>query len=314
MMKNTRFAIAVILAGSFWGVIGLFVRTINAAGISSLQVAFIRAFFAAALMLIGLLLFRRDLIRIRFKDLWCFLGTGLCSLTFFNCCYFYTINVTSLSVASVLLYTAPIFVAVLSAVLFRERMTATHAVSLTLALAGCVLVTGVLFEQPVLSPLGILTGLGAGLGYALYSIFGRYALERGYHSLTVTFWTFCIAGCSMLPFVKPLSLVRMMGEGSFPWGAAILLAVVSTVLPYLLYTYGLTGMEGGRASVLASVEPVVATLTGVLVYHERMSVASVCGVILVILAVILLNVSMPWRRKQTKNHIIEEVCDESDQA
>ncbi len=313
-MKKARFAVAVIFAGILWGVIGLFTRAINAAGFSSIQVAFVRAFFASVLMLIGLALLRRELLKIRLRDLWCFLGTGICSLTFFNCCYFYTINATSLSVASILLYTAPVFVALLSSLLFHERMTAAHAIALLLALAGCVLVTGVLLEKPVLTPVGILAGFGAGFGYALYSIFSHYALKRGYHSMTITFWTFCIAGCSTLPFVKPLSLIKMMGEGSFPWGAVTLLAVVSTVLPYLLYTYGLTGMGSGRASVLASVEPVVATLTGVIAYREKMTVLGACGVALVILAVILLNLSVSKGHKKSTDQEKEEVCYESDQA
>lgn len=61
-------------------------------------------------------------------------------------------------------------------------------------------------------------------------------------------------------------------------------------MPYLLYTYGLSGMETGRASIMASVEPVVATIVGAAVFRERMSALSYAGVVLVLSAVVLLNV------------------------
>ena len=76
---------------------------------------------------------------------------------------------------------------------------------------------------------------------------------------------------------------------------AIGAGVVTCYLPYLLYTHGLTGMETGRASIMASVEPVVATIVGAAVFHERMGLLSYCGVVLVLSAVVLLNAG-PKRR------------------
>ena len=301
-MLKYRYTVAVLLAGILWGIIGLFIRTLSAAGFNSMQIVFIRASLSMLMLLCGLLIGKRSLLKIRLRDLWCFIGTGLCSLTFFNFCYFYTMTETSLSIASVLLYTAPIFVAVMSAVLFKEKLTPIKVLCLMLALLGCVLVTGVLSDARALSTVGIFTGLGAGIGYALYSIFGRYALERGYHTLTVNFWTFLVATLSLLPFAKLEHLGAELATGDFPWLAAVMLVILSTVLPYLLYTYGLTGMESGRASVLATVEPVVATLTGVVCFHETVTVSGAFGMLLVLLAVILLNLPQKtvfFKKKKT---------------
>lgn len=287
-MKH-HFSISVLLSGALWGIIGLFVRALDGVGLDSMQIVFVRSFFSMAVLFFGLLILKRERLKIKWKDIWCFLGTGGFSITFFNFCYFFTITETSLSVASVLLYTAPVFVAVMSSFLFGEKMTSKHIVCLLLALLGCVLVTEVLFDMPTLSPLGILVGFGAGFGYALYSIFGRYALDRGYQSITITFWTFLVSSVVLLPFVRPMQLFNGMTDVDFPWGAVALLVILSTVLPYLLYTYGLSGMEGGRASVLATVEPVVATMVGMLVYHEKMTVWSILGMLLVLSAVLWLN-------------------------
>ena len=169
---------------------GLFVRTLNAAGLQTMDIVFLRAVVTAVVMVVYLFLFNRKLLVIHLKDIWCFLGTGIASITFFNYCYFKCIEEASLSIAAVLLYTAPAIVMVLSYVLFREKLTGKKIISLIMTIGGCILVTGVFEETQIINANGILLGLGAGLGYALYSIFSRYALERGYHSLTITCYTF----------------------------------------------------------------------------------------------------------------------------
>ena len=90
-----------------------------------------------------MIFFRRELLRIRLRDLWCFLGTGIGSIVFFNYCYFKTISLTSMSVAAVLLYTAPAIVMVLSRILFGERFTVRKVTALVMTFVGCIFVTGI---------------------------------------------------------------------------------------------------------------------------------------------------------------------------
>ena len=104
----------VILAGIFWGSMGIFVRKFEECGLGSLDIVAIRAITTMCILFLFLLFYNRSLLRIKLRDLWCFLGTGLLSIVFFNYCYFRAITMTSLSVAAVLLYTAPAFVMVLS--------------------------------------------------------------------------------------------------------------------------------------------------------------------------------------------------------
>ena len=280
---------AVIAAGCMWGSMGLWVRRFSAKGLDSLQILALRAAVAAAVLGIFLLLYQRELLRIRIKDFWCFLGTGICSLLFFGYCYNRTILLTSLSVAAILLYTAPAMVTVMSAFLFRERMTRKKIMALLLAFAGCVLVTGVLEGSQAVSALGILTGLGSGFGYALYSIFSRFALERGYHPLTVTFYTFVCTLAGTLPLADwmPVGTFLTQNSGNLPYAAAY--GVVTTGLPYILYTSGLQYVENSKASIMATVEPVVATLIGVFILHEKMTVSGAAGVVLVLAALVVLQ-------------------------
>ena len=105
----------ILTAGALWGSMGLFVRRLGSegAGLSSVEIVQMRCIVAAVLLFLYMLAGKRSELVIRVGDLWCFLGTGLCSIVFFNICYFTTIQMTSLSVAAVLLYTAPAFVIVL---------------------------------------------------------------------------------------------------------------------------------------------------------------------------------------------------------
>lgn len=283
-----RFAtLWIILAGILWGCMGLFVRRLNALGLVSMQVVELRALVTGAVMFLVLFIGKRELLRIRLKDLWCFLGTGLCSIVFFNFCYFKAIELTSLSVAAVLMYTAPVLVMIFSFFLFHEKFTGRKVLALVMTFAGCVLVTGVLDQQNMVSSMGILTGLGAGLGYALYSIFGRYALERGYQSFTITFYTFFIAfiGTLFLTDIRPVMQVACQDVASIL--ISLGLGVICTVFPFLLYTLGLSYVENSKASIFASVEPVTATLLGAVVYQEKLSVSGTLGVVLVIVALII---------------------------
>ena len=102
--------IFILLAGMLWGTMGFWVRELNGRGLVSMDIVFLRSAVTVFIMLAVLLIKDRKLLRIKLKDLWCFAGTGLCSIVFFNFCYFRAIMLTTLSVAAVLLYTAPAFV------------------------------------------------------------------------------------------------------------------------------------------------------------------------------------------------------------
>lgn len=289
-MKNKPL-MAVIAAGTFWGFMGLFARKLNTAGYGALEVA--QARITTGFILVGsyLLIFDRESLKIKLKDAWCFIGTGIISLLFFSICYFSALNHTSLSVASILVYTAPVFVMFMSLFLCKEKLNIQKVLGLILAFAGCVLVSGIGGDSPT-SMIGILLGLGSGFFYALYSIFGRYAINRGYGAWTMTFYTFlfCTIGCAFLSDWKLISSAVTADVNILFWIFG--LGFVTAFLPYVLYSYALENMESSKASILASVEPVVGTLCGVLIFHESITVLGVAGIILVLLAIVVLNIKL----------------------
>lgn len=287
-MKN-KALLAVLAAGAFWGTMGFFARSLYTAGFGPLEVAQTR--ITTGLVLVGLyiLIFNRSQFKIKLKDLWCFLGTGIVSLLLFSTCYFSTLNYTSLAVAAILLYTAPFFVMLMSLVLFKEKMNSKKVLALLLAFTGCVLVSGVGGDETV-SWIGILLGLGSGFFYALYSIFGRYAINRGYGAWTMTFYTFlfCSIGCAFLSDWQVIGNSVQADPSILLW--VLGLGFVTAFLPYVLYSTGLEHMESSKASILASVEPVVSALFGVFVFHETMTLWGVLGIAMVLAAIVVLNV------------------------
>ncbi len=282
-------AIYVLLAGILWGFMGVLVRTLNEQGLGSMEICFLRGAVTFVVMLGGLLVLNRKALVIRWKDVWCFIGTGAFSVAFFNFCYFKTMTLTSLSVAAVLLYTAPAFVMLMSAFLFKEKLSGRKLLALLFAFLGCAFVSGIAGGRGTLSAVGILYGLGAGFGYALYSIFGRYALIKGYGSVTISFYTFLFSAIATFFFADVQTVISVMGSSSGLLVKTVLLVLLVTLLPYLSYTKGLNGMENGAASVLASIEPVVATLVGILLYKETLSVWNVLGIGLVLGSIVLIN-------------------------
>lgn len=273
-------------AGICWGMIGLFSRHLGILGFSPIQITFGRSFVTAVVMLLYMVTMRRKDLSFAVKDGWMFLGTGLCSIVFFNVCYFTAMELTTLSVAAILLYTAPSIVMVLSVLLFKERFTALKAFCLVLAFLGCVFVSGVGTGAVPLG--GILAGLGAGLGYALYSIFGRYALAK-YTPYAVTTWTFIVASLGLVALADVPHVVGIVVGEPLALGWLLLLGLVSTTIPFLLYTQGLQRMEAGKASILASIEPLTSTVVGVTVFHEALTPLGVLGMACILGAVVLLQ-------------------------
>ena len=288
-----RFApLLIILAGCLWGTMGLFVRRLNTMGLSAVEIVEMRSVLAAVILFPVIWIRDKRLLAIKPGNLWPLICSGIFSILFFNYCYFSTISLMNLSAAAILLYTAPIFVMLLSLVLFREKITAQKVAALVLAFAGCCLVSGIASASDSLSLAGILLGLGSGIGYALYSIFSRFSLNQGLSSMTITVYTFLFAAFGGL-FLADLGAIRdaFLQHGMPLFGFAILYTVVTTVLPYLLYTTGLSFVENGAASVMASVEPVVATILGFFVFSETPTVSTLAGIVLVLAALVLLNCS-----------------------
>ena len=291
-MKNTKSnlgPILIIIAACFWGSMGIFVRHLEAYGFTAIQIVSIRLTLAAVIFSILQIFIDRTGFKIALRDIPLFLGLGLGSILFFTICYFSAITIMPLSTAEILLYTSPIWIMLMAAIFFHEKLNARKLIALGLAFAGCVLVSGI--SGDVITVVGLLLGLGSGLGYGLYSILGTVALRR-YSPYTVTTWTFIFAACGSWCVCRPADMIlKFAGAEKLPMllGFCVLTALVTAVIPFLTYTLGLRTVEASKAGIIATLEPVVATIIGIVCFGEELTILSAVGILLVLAAVVVLN-------------------------
>ena len=299
-------AAMVITSAVLWGLYGTFVTILSSMGLSQNALVFLR--LLATSIPVGFLICATDrsAFRVRPADVPLFIANGLLSLLFFIFCYTAAIKYTKIATAAALLYTAPAIVMVLSAILFHERMTIRKVLCCLLAVVGCAFASGIGGElfmssaggesvaagaaaSAMITPAGLLLGLGAGLGYALYSIFSRIILNRGYSVYTNVFYSF---GVAMLGFMS-LSIadgsIGQVFENPARTALALLCGILTGSLAYVLYTAGMKGMETSKAAQLTTIEPVTAALLGCFLFHQLLSVWEIVGIVMVVGSVIMMN-------------------------
>ena len=165
-------------------------------------------------------------------------------------------------------------------------MTIRKALALVLAITGCAFVVGLLpLGQESISLKILLMGILSGFCYALYSIFCKPVTKR-YSALTITTYTFLYTSIFML---LTSDILKKTDQFQYVdvWISSVLLALVATIAAFVLYTSGLKHLEASKASILATMEPIVAVVTGVLFLGEHLRGWQVLGVALVLYSAIL---------------------------
>jgi len=280
--------LAVLAAGIFWGNTGLFVKTLSACGLETMQLSVIRL-SVAALCYSGIMFFKdRSRFRIKLKDLWMFVAVGVICMALFNATYFYTIVNGGASVAVVLLYTAPIFVVLISIPLFQERLNKRTVIAVLLTLLGCVFVTGFAGSVEKLTPAVIVVGVSAGLCYSLYTILGKVAM-RTYKGETFTMYAFIFGACASVFMCDAGEAVQILFSSPKTLLLGIGMGLVGAVAPYFLYTYGLRYLESGRAATIAAIEPVVGSVIGMVIFKESHEFAKILGIVMILAAIVIIN-------------------------
>ena len=279
----------VFLSGCFWGITGIFVRILGEYGFNSVQVACMRSISAPLILAIFSLIKNRSFPKLKLRDIPVFIGSGIISVFLTGMFYFAAIERASVSVACILMYTAPIFVIFFSFFIFKEKIGAKKSVATLIAFLGCVLVSGFFGSEQKISTAALLFGIGSGISYALYSIFSKIAINKGYSSFDITFFSFVAAGIMSLFFCDFNSLVSAASQHKELLDYYPLTGLVASVVPYLLYTLGLSGLESGTAAVISCSEPMVACLVSVFILSEPITGFGLLGIALIMISVVILS-------------------------
>ena len=288
MDDNRKGALLIILAGTCWGVISIFINYLSDAGLGEMQISFLRQLFAVLVFALIMLARDRAKFRIPLKDLGLLMLVGLVNGVMFNFLYFYTIVHSRASIAVVLLYTSPVFVMILARVFFKEKITGLKFIALLLTVIGCVLVTGVIGEGYTPPPAAILTGVLTGLAYALNNILTSAAVKKN-DPLTVTFYTLFFSFLFLIPFSGWNSLTSLCGANPMILLVAFLMCIVTAVLAQYFFSVGLGLIESGKAAIYGATEPIVGSLVGILIFHEESNFMKIAGIIMVIAAILLIG-------------------------
>lgn len=288
MMDSRKGALLVILAGACWGTISIFIYFLSGSGLSELQMAFARQFFASAALALFIFFRDRSRFRIKLRDLWLLMLVGFINGVVFNYCYFYTIVNSRASIAVVLLYTSPVFVMILARIFFKEKMTPGKLLALALTVAGCVFVTGVLGEGYTPPPVAILTGVLTGLAYALNNIITSQAVKKN-DPQTVTLYTFLFSFLFLIPFSGFSSLMASCRANPKILPVLILMSLVTAVFAQFFFSVGLRMIESGKAAIYGASEPIVGALVGIFIFHEESNLMKIAGIVMVIAAILIIG-------------------------
>jgi drug/metabolite transporter, DME family len=269
----------ILTAAVSWGFIGIFSGIAFSQGLMPMEVAFWRAILAW--LCFGGQAFYRSQTRVDVKDLPILAFFAVFGITVFYIAYQYAVKTGGAAFAAVLLYTAPAWVVAFSFVLYKERLTGVKVGAVVLVMAGVYLIsrTGNASGSTTIGPLALISGLVSGLCYSLYYTMGKY-FSRKYSSANLFLYVLPLGALGILPFVD------FVDKTPLAWAALIGVAVISTFLANYCYYNGLKHLEAGRASIVATIEPVVAAIAAFLVFGEYFTMLGYLGAVCILVAVI----------------------------
>ncbi len=278
MKKGVNSYVFIAMAGILWSTLGLFGNMLMERGLSSEQVAFTRLFIGFIVLSLYSLIRRPEVLKINLKCLLYCGAIGIICQGLFNKCYFKAVEVTGVSIAAVLLYTSPLFLAVFSKIVYKEKMTRAKIISLILCCIGAIMaVTGGVLDLKGINTYGIIMGIMAAITYALMPIISKNALKE-FSSETILIYGFLFGAIFMIPSAKPVEMIGFVTDMNvLPY--MILLGVFPAAMGYIFYAEGIArGCELSIVGVVASVELIAASIIGWTVVGEVFTIGKAIGV------------------------------------
>jgi len=281
--------LCVVIGAMMWASSGTAGKALFEGGMDALDLVQIRVTLASLILFVPLVIFSRDSLRVRPKDLGYFLLLGGVFMALVQGTYFYTISKIQVAAAILIQYLAPIFVAVYSMVFWKERLGFFKVAALVLAFGGCYLVVGGYnLELLKMNRLGIMGGVASAICFAGYSLLGERGMHR-YKPWTVLFYALVFSIPTWHIIHPPFQYLRLdLSTSQWMWVTYI--AVVGTILPFGLFFVGINYIRSTRASITATLEPISAGFFAFFFLGETMETLQITGGVMVIFAIVLLQI------------------------
>lgn len=303
MKKGVNSYVFIAMAGILWSTLGLFGNMLMERGLSSEQVAFTRLFIGFIVLSLYSLIRRPEVLKINLKCLLYCGAIGIICQGLFNKCYFKAVEVTGVSIAAVLLYTSPLFLAVFSKIVYKEKMTRAKIISLILCCIGAIMaVTGGVLDLKGINTYGIIMGIIAAITYALMPIISKNALKE-FSSETILIYGFLFGAIFMIPSAKPVEMIGFVTDMNvLPY--MILLGVFPAAMAYIFYAEGIArGCELSIVGVVASVELIAASIIGWTVVGEVFTIGKAIGVAIMFVSAFTAVAG----NKEVETEVVEEM-------
>ncbi|ABR47404.1 protein of unknown function DUF6, transmembrane [Alkaliphilus metalliredigens QYMF] len=286
---RTKGYLLIALASILWGTMGLVGKLLFSYELRPQDITFWKLLIGFIMMFVYLYIKKIDSIKIDRCGMWQLALVGLFCQALYNLFIFSAIEKTTIATATILLYTAPIFVTIMARIFYKERLTSYKVVALLFCILGCYLtITGGSLGAIKLDTEGMMLGLGAGFTYALTTITSRALLKR-YSQWTILLYIFGFGALFSLLFANPTTVFQF-GFNLNIWLGLFILGLVPTTLAYGLYITGLSyEVESSKAGIITTLEVVVAVLASYVFLGEVILGWKLIGVIMVLCSVIIVQ-------------------------
>lgn len=287
----------VIVAALLWAVSGAAAKFLFNSGITPLQLVQTRATLAFVFLFAWFCLFRPAFLKIAPRDIIYFMILGTTGLAAVQFTYLLTISKIQVAAAILLEYLAPVFIAIYSVAFVREPLKVVTTLAVLGATAGCYLVVGG-YNLDLLSMnrVGLISGILSAISFAWYSVYGERGMRR-FNPWTLllysTFFsalTWNVVGLFWDAAPMPLDMVINAGRYSpTAWAWIIYISLFGTMIPFGLYLVGINFIRATRASITATLEPIMAGLFAFIFLGESFESPQLLGGLLVIVSIIALQ-------------------------
>ena len=273
MNKQKTARLMLIVSMAIFGTLGLFVRHIQ---VSSGELALYRAIMAAVMIGTYLLITGNKIPFKKIKKDIPFLLLSGMAMGINWMLLFEAYKYTTVSVATLSYYFAPVIVTLVCPILFKEKMTPKQMICFAMSTFGIVMITGIGdVSASGTNIIGILFGLGAAMFYATVILINKFI--KTVEGLHRTFLQFMAAIIILVPYVALTSGVNLSLLDGIGWGALLVVGIVHTGITYCLYFSSLKELPGQKVAILSYIDPLVAIIISVTLLGESMSVMQAIG-------------------------------------
>ncbi|EMK9256538.1 EamA family transporter [Clostridioides difficile] len=308
MGEKSKGYVFIAIAGLLWATLGLFGKFLMGNGLTSEQVAFTRLFFGFIVLGVYSSIRTPQILKISKKGIIYSVIIGIICQAMFNLCYFKAIDIAGVSIAAVLLYTSPLFLAIFSKICYKENITRSKLFSLILCFIGAIMaVTGGRLDFQGLNAFGLLLGVLSAIAYALMPTISKNALKE-FSSSTILVYSFLFGAIFMIPSSRPWEILNYAKDLDV-LSCMLMLGIVPAALAYIFYAAGISkGVDLSVAGVVASVELVGSVIIGCTILGESFSLGKLFGVMLMLIsAVVALNLSYDEIRIFYKSNKLKQI-------